>query len=172
MKMLDEVIKAFEIHTNPEAGRCITDCPYHGECVHDEEMKDALHYLKEYKIKRERIMAKAQDCEDAEKRLQDEIAVYKEILTDYVALKQYWAEQQSNEPLTWSELKQMESKPVWIELLDKGHWKGWDVICGFYEDDFGDAMCTARLDDYYLTDHGKTWNAYRKERHELDQKAH
>lgn len=134
-------------------------------------LADALHYLKEYKIKRERIMAKAQDCEDAEKRLQDEIARYQEtvkeyedILTDYVALKQYWAEQQSNEPLTWSELKQMERMPVWIELLDKGHWKGWDVIGGFYTDDFGDAMCTVRLDDYYLTDHGKTWQAYRKER--------
>lgn len=175
MKTLDEVIKAFEICIGYYCSNAEHDvCPYLGEsdmgCMKEPE-KDALHYLKEYKIKRERIMAKAQDCEDAEKRLQDEIAVYKEILTDYVALKQYWAEQQANEPLTWSELKQMKSKPVWIELLDKGHWKGWDVICGFYEDDFGDAMCTARLDDYYLTDHGKTWNAYRKERHELDQKA-
>ena len=49
MLTLDEVIKAVEIHTNPEAGRCITDCPYHGECVHDEEMKDALHYLKVFR---------------------------------------------------------------------------------------------------------------------------
>lgn len=132
---------------------------------------DALHYLKEYKIKRERIMAKAQDCEDAEKRLQNEINRYQkaakeceEILTDYVALKQYWAEQQANPALTWDELKTLKGKPVWIELLGKGHWKGWDVIGGFYTDDFGDAMCTARLDDYYLTDLDKTWQAYRKER--------
>ena len=38
---------------------------------------DALHYLKEYKIKRERIMAKAQDCA---KHLQAEVARYQEAI--------------------------------------------------------------------------------------------
>ena len=69
-----------------------------------------------------------------------------------------------NEPLTWDELKLMEGKPVWIELLGNGHWKGWDVIAGFDDDDFGDAMVTVHGDDYYFADLGKTWQAYRKER--------
>lgn len=68
-----------------------------------------------------------------------------------------------NEPLTWRELRTMEGMPVWVELL-KGKWKGWDVIGGFDEDDFGVAMVTVRGDDYYKADLGKTWNAYRKER--------
>ena len=69
-----------------------------------------------------------------------------------------------NDPLTWDELKQMEGKPVWIELLGNGQWKGWDVIAGFDEDDFGVAMVTVHNDDYYKLDLGKTWQAYRKER--------
>ena len=68
-----------------------------------------------------------------------------------------------NDPLTWKELRSMEGMPVWVELL-KGKWKGWDVIGGFDEDDFGIAMVTVRGDDYYKLDLGKTWQAYRKER--------
>ena len=68
-----------------------------------------------------------------------------------------------NEPLTWEELRQMEGKPIWLELL-KGSWKGWDVVGGFTDDDFGEAMVTVRGDDYYFADLGKTWQAYRKER--------
>ena len=173
------MIKAYEIHTNPEAGRCITDCPYHGECVHNEEMKDALYYLKEYKIKRERIMAKAQDCEDTEKRLQDEIAryqetvkEYEEILTDYVALKQYWAEQQANPALSWEELQQMEGKPVWVEHLKDGvvYKAGWCLIVQV-DDSLPDIPCVGLVDtdaDYHnleveWMDMGQ-WQAYRKER--------
>lgn len=72
--------------------------------------------------------------------------------------------QETNSPLTWEELKAMKDKPVWIELLGNGHWKGWDVIAGFDEDDFGVAMVTIHDDDYYKLDLGKTWQAYRKER--------
>ena len=68
-----------------------------------------------------------------------------------------------NDPLTWDELKLMKGKPVWIELLENG-WKGWDVIAGFDEDDFGVAMVTVHNDDYYKLDLGKRWQAYRKER--------
>ena len=70
---------------------------------------------------------------------------------------------ENNVALSWNELRQMEGKPVWVELL-KGKWKGWDVIGGFDEDDFGVAMVTVCGDDYYKADLGKTWQAYRKER--------
>lgn len=81
----------------------------------------------------------------------------------HMALVDYFEESQKNDPLTWDELTQMEGKPVWVELL-KGKWKGWDVIGGFDEDDFGVAMVTVRGDDYYKADLGKTWQAYKKER--------
>ena len=71
--------------------------------------------------------------------------------------------QEVNPAMTWEELKAMKDKPVWIELLN-GKWKGWDVIAGFDEDDFGVAMVTVHNDDYHKADLGKTWQAYRKER--------
>ena len=155
MKTLDEVIETLERIFG---------------YISDSTKNDALHYLKEYKIKRERIMAKAQDCEDAEKRLQNEIAVYKEILTDYVALKQYWAEQQENPPLTWDELRAMEGKPVWVEAL---LYKQWAVIAYIGEEYIkfeGANLYAPECRIYMGEDNG--WQAYRKERHELDQKAH
>lgn len=107
-----------------------------------EDFRDALHYLKEYKKNQEDPDGDHQQLEKAQKLL--------------------W-EFYQNDPLTWQELKGMEGKPVWVELL-KGKWKGWDVIGGFDEDDFGVAMVTVRGDDYYKADLGKTWQAYRKER--------
>ena len=123
--------------------------------------KQMLHYLKMYrsdmqiyavnqKLWEDELAQKIKDFGDAKDRY---IARLKEL--DIGTL---------NEPLTWEQLKQMEGKPVWVELLGKGKWKGWDVIGGFDDDDFGFAMCTVRGDDYYLADLGKTWQAYRKER--------
>ena len=124
MKTLDEVIEAQK--------RCETYPNCHFCYLHSgpicEWIRDVLIYLKEYKIKRERIMAQAQACDDTEKRLQEEIAryqdvvkEYEEILTDYVALKQYWAEQQENNPLTMEYFsKQIDTEPIWCEKL--GEW--------------------------------------------------
>ena len=98
----------------------------------------ALHYLKEYREKHDEILK------------MEEALGYCEIM--------------DNPALSWDELKAMTGKPVWIELLRNGHWKGWDVIAGFDDDDFGDAMVTVHGDDYYFADLGKTWQAYRKER--------
>ena len=134
MKTLDEVIN--ELHY-------WDTCDAFPESFYDFEVTtDALHYLKEYREKQD------------EDWRQSYIAVRNEIL---------FGGEDDNPPLTWEELKQMEGKPVWIELL-KGKWKGWDVIGGFDEDDFGVAMVTVRGDDYYKADLGKTWQAYRKER--------
>ena len=94
------------------------------------------------------------------------LSVHEDIMTDALEwLKAYKGHieldklrdkcEAKNDPLTWDELKQMEGKPVWIEL-QKGIWKGWDVVGGFDEDDFGVAMVTVRCDDYYKADLGKT----------------
>lgn len=159
MKTLDEVIAALE----------------------DEGVfADALHYLKEYKIKRERIMAKAQDCEDTEKRLQDEIARYQEAvknceiaenkyikskitydekLSDYICLRDAWAMEQENPPLTWDELRTMEGKPVWYE---HEFWKGW-IILGKVEQGATCEMIPDQEERWYIVKDGNA-KAYRKER--------
>ena len=92
MKTLDEVI--FEAPYSPT--------PWEA---------DALHYLKEYKIKRERIFSQVQACNDREQRLQEEIARYQEAVKNcelaenkYRQLAQNLGEV-GNDPLTWDELK-------------------------------------------------------------------
>ena len=53
---------------------------------------------------------------------------------------------------------------MWLELLKTSDWKGWDVVSGFTTDDvFGEIMVTVR-DDYFKSEFGKTWKAYRRER--------
>ena len=140
MKTLDEVIKVFE------TGMLFSDKPY------DEALRefnsDALHYLKEYKNTDEKY-------KKAIAHVTEVVDYYEKMVADYLAV--------NNPPLTWDELKSMEGKPVWMELL-KGSWKGWDVVGGFTDDDFGEAMVTVRLDDYYKADLGKMWQAYQKER--------
>lgn len=131
MKTLDEVIEAQE--------RCETYPNCHFCYLHSgpmcEWIRDALHYLKEYREKRH---------------------AYEEILTDYVALKQYWAEQQANPALTWEQLKQMEGKPVWVEPC-----KEWMLIT---EIETEPHIWLLSLDgmDYDMSLH--EWQAYRKER--------
>lgn len=88
-----------------------------------------------------------------------------DILTDYVALKQWWTEQQVNPPLTWEELRQMEGKPVYIisELDDvPGAFFGrWFVISWVYDDG---RLETTDKNEFFQKDIDKAWYAYRKER--------
>lgn len=100
---------------------------------------DALHYLKEYR-----------DCGQC----------------SYADSYLRCTQENSNAPLTWEQLKQMEGKPVWIEYddHDKGrkrtYFKIWDVV------DFlsGGDMCMVSKWTFQKDDLGKTWQAYRKER--------
>ena len=158
MKTLDEVIKAWEFcPQNPETCQ---GCPYQYDSARTEDCykDDALYYLKKYRDNFEarndqvtRYQKAAKDCE--------------EILTDYVALKQYWSEQQENPPLTWDELKTMEGKPVWVVFTTAGKWRY----------DYGEWIIITYIDDYELIDnddygfypqksYGTEWQAYRKER--------
>jgi len=144
MKMLDEVIKAYEICTKEQP---CSLCPYMesdangkwacalcGDCTFD-----ALYYLKEYREKKQEIA---------------------DISIDYVVLKQWWAEQQENPPLTWDELKTMLGQPVWLVYdWNNIHYKGWillDQLKGIFIIDAKDewALSEANIDN---------WKAYRKE---------
>ena len=164
MKTLDEVIEA-ERHC---IGIGCRGCPYDivtygGSCECDE---DALYYLEKY---RDNFEARNDQVERYQKAAKD----CEEILTDYVALKQYWAEQQENEPLTWDELRQMEGKPVWIEKKHSELYHMWGLVARIkrYQgheyavikcsDLCNSPMSNIRLyDTMYLND---GWQAYRKE---------
>ena len=117
--------------------------------LEDEELfADALFYLKEYKSDKE--------------ELDSTRLAYLDILTDYVALKNNWAEQQANPALSWEELKQMEGKPVWVEHV---YYKKWLIVKDVYEETIvldGNGFYT----QYFSDDNEKEtrWQAYRKER--------
>ena len=147
MKTLDEVIEIASDWTNGFDEMSIE--------------KQMLHYLKMYRSDMQVYAANQKLWED---ELAQKIKDFGDAKERYIARLKELDIGTLNDPLTWDELKTMEGKPVWIELLGKGKWKGWDVIGGFDDDDFGFAMCTVRGDDYYLADLGKTWQAYRKER--------
>ena len=121
------------------------------ELEDDEMFADALHYLKEYKSDKDEIDST---------RL-----AYLDILTDYVALKQYWAEQQANPALSWEELKTMEGKPIWVKECN-GDTKGWLLIL---RTNYDVINCTTKHgNSFYLykSSYSEKWQAYRKERNE------
>ena len=104
------------------------------------------------------------DAIDALKYLE----MYKELANDS-ALFAKWKE---NSPLTWNELGTMEGRPVWVEEYDPiDDNKGWrmarwnliqwanseDNVIYFVNDEWDQTV-------YHLSDYGKTWTAYRKER--------
>ena len=156
MKTLDEVIN--ELHY-------WDTCDEFPESFYDFEVTtDALYHLNKYRMTLDDIVAKREALETEIARYQEAVRNCEDAENKYRQLAQNLGEV-GNEPLKWRELRQLEGKPVWIELL-KGKWKGWDVIGGFDEDDFGVAMVTISGDDYYKADLGNTWQAYRKERHE------
>ena len=113
---------------------------------------DALNYLKEYK--------------DDKDELNITRLAYLDILTDYVALKNFWAEQQANPPLTWDELCKMEATQVWLEWSSDGDCGEWVLIAYMVDNDikffrYGDDRCLTLTRDEYEPD---KWQAYRKER--------
>ena len=122
--------------------------------LEDEELfADALFYLKEYKSDKE--------------ELDSTRLAYLDILTDYVALKNNWAEQQENPPLTWDELKTLVGKPVWVEL-PHSYRKAWGLNDGMFTDAYGNDCITVKVlhDLWHLQQKqmGEAWQAYRKER--------
>ena len=152
MKTLDEVIKAWSICFSDNSRSDCTGCPYADEdgdaaCFnHDRE--DALHYLKEYKANRDDPDGDHQQLEKCRALLQD---FYR------------------NDPLSWDELKQMEGKPVWVEILSDeiDLSSRWMMVA---RETKAHSLPLAYTDDmgHWIYGHeddlGKTWQAYRKER--------
>ena len=65
-----------------------------------------------------------------------------------------------NDPLTWSELREMEGKPVWIKWAMVDEWLLIDCI----NDEYMVVRACNGAGEYLWQEHmGKTWQAYRKE---------
>ena len=90
-------------------------------------------------------------------------------LREFQGLSKMWNDkldkEQANPALTWSDLQQMEGKPVWVEQ-HHGDTKGWLLILRKC-DDVDVVTCTTKHgNSFYLykANYGEKWQAYRKER--------
>lgn len=158
MKTLDEVIKAFEHCTDPNSDPdydACAECPYcddaKGCCRDNAHMTDALHYLKVLKDILDPLKVKKISCEITCPQCNSVIAI---LLPE------------SNEPLTWDELREMVGQPVWVEdNIDEPedatkYWAIYRRIEKAQETEY------ALLSEFYYdkAQYGTTWQAYRKER--------
>ncbi len=175
MKTLDEILEAMtnEICLNSKADCWEVPVDLYGVIVHylheyrsdkikwEADRKSYQGFVDSYIKSRDKHQAAVIELKHKEKEVND-------ILTDYVALKQWWAEQQENLPLTWDELKTMEGKPVWIEGCGFSH--GFWVIIDYFsvgDEDF--IALGGKCDEFWKQDmtdenNGDSWQAYKKER--------
>jgi hypothetical protein len=136
MKTLDEVIKAFEY-------------TYENDFFAWTYGVDALHYLKELRhILNNTVWIDSTKEENG-----------------------YWKlptlPETGNDPLTWNELKGMIGKPIWVERTEKYCVPHWAIIEDVIEWDsipYGALLLQPNDEELYISDHAKTWQAYRKER--------
>lgn len=116
---------------------------------------DALHYLKEY-----RDYSKVVDERYAE--------IEKKQSDAYFMLVNAMAELERNDPLTWDELKQMEGKPVWVEIENND--PVWAIPMGISTLGDNERMCMVGAEGGHAIhvevakDSVNGWQAYRKER--------
>ena len=147
MKTLDEVIGAFEWCMHDDDADC-SQCPYYTgkdtDC-HNRNV-DTLYYLKKLK----RIEAKIEKI--AIGNIEDTLSKL------------------DNPALTWDELRQMEGKPIWVEVdyhNPEETYKYWTIVKYFDSDEGGDMVFTGT--GFYHKDLlGIDWRAYRKEKNETD----
>ena len=104
-----------------------------------ETIQDALQYLKMYK----------------------ELAQESELFAK-------WKEEKNSDPLTWDELREMEGKPVYIEM-NNGYEprivRHWFIITKFVDTVIsGEEMMCEPIWHFPKRWMGDTWQAYRKER--------
>jgi len=95
------------------------------------EHEDVLHYLKVYKIGRDRLLEKADKVNEAESLVQAEIIRYQEAVKNCEAaenrykkmedelndIRRKYIEGMKNDPLTWDELCRIDmiGEPIWNE---------------------------------------------------------
>lgn len=143
MKTLDEIIKRVETQINDFDKNGCFECHYCGdECCID-------------------------SC-----FLEDALHYLKEYQILQTAYIKAMADLEDNPPLTWSELKQMEGKPVWVESTNKAM-HDWFLVDYTIKDNNEDIvwLVTGYAEHVCLHEKtcGKHWQAYRKERTDAHQ---
>lgn len=167
-KTLDEVIDAFERQwicpSNDEAEEY---CELYA--VRDE----AINYLKMYRSDTAQYEFDREQWETAGKEAKK---AWQDAKDKYIAKLKELDIGTLNDPLTWSELKQCEGKPIWIEwydpIDDKRGWHKaeWYLLQWCRDDEDPEWKMLYAINDeqeqcpYYLKDMGERWTAYRKER--------
>ena len=150
MKTLNEVIKANECCDHGELDSKCEDCPYNGigACCAERET-DVLYYLKT-------------------------IETTENLYHDAVNKLSKWEDEDWKDrylPLTWDELKQMRGKPVWVVRTEKYCIPHWAIVEKVYEWDSIDVnsvLLQPEDEELFLSDQGKIWQVYRKERNETN----
>ena len=154
MKTLDEVIEELE----------------------DEGLfADALHYLRAYRENQQAYVENSQKAEEARERYLEAVKNCELAENRYRRLyeetSQKCAVTSQNDPLTWSELKQMEGKPVWVEVdgAKALHTSGWCLVGHTQFTTWaGVESCSlVKVGVTYalpIAEYGKTWTSFRKER--------
>lgn len=156
MKTLDEVIDQLtECHTN------WARWSENSDIVDRSAVADALHYLKELREMTDIPMEYFENGGTSQELRNTSQITCPKCHSEFVILPE------ANNALTWSELKQMKGKPVWMED-DTGtkFYRGWAIVLNFI---FDGTYLRYVCDDYSETcvveeDLGRTWQAYRKER--------
>ena len=192
MMTLDDVIEAMERCSIPHYFDC-KGCPYEDDdaevgCRSDDRDADALHYLKTYRENqqtyiensrkaeeaRERYLEAVKNCELAENKYRK---LYEETSqnlrnTSQITCPKCHSEfvilPDANNPLSWDELRTMEGKPVWVEILSDeiDLSSRWMLVA---RETKAHSLPLAYTDDmgHWIYGHeddlGKTWQAYRKE---------
>ena len=160
MMTLDDVISKIEL-----AWACPSSDEGSEYCDLMEVRDDALHYLKMYRSDQEQWGFFQKNYED---ELKQKIKDFGDAKERFVKRLKELDIGTLNDPLTWSELRQMEGKPVWIEA-DNGQeqFKHWFIIDEFTFTDIPGLQimwCLNNSFRFWEADIGKTWQAYRKER--------
>lgn len=147
MKALDEVIKRIEIYKNIFDKNGCFECHYHeDDCIDSCFLENVLHYLKT-------------------------IETTENLYHDAVNELSKWKDEDWKDrylPLTWDELKQMEGKPVWIEM--EGYKPNWGIVMNQDERNGNLLLCgydkVAIRIEINKEGEGNKWQAYKKERDE------
>ena len=166
MKTLDEVIKALEI---PKA---ISE--WNEVTLDSEACDDALHYLSEYRSCKHLQEIWQQEAEKCKETREKFTVLYKEYMERINSIEP------PNVPLTWDELRKMESKPIWIEqnmMIDSGTKdeyrqtkKEWVIVVSvdnrtaYLMSAEDGELCFVRAEYFDNPDLTDYWQAYRKER--------
>ena len=120
-----------------------------------ETLTDTLHYLKELRDMTDIPMEYFESGGTLQNFADTSQITCPKCHSEFVILPE------SNNALTWDELKQMVGKPVWLE--DSNQQGEWVLMSGMEDDELYFVYRTCNEYKIYRKEQGTLWKAYRKE---------